>query len=360
MLGDFSGIDFSYFDTSTQFLTRDSEYLVKTENAAGEMQEFPIAYTFGVEPLQQYLVKFPGGRLQALPFAWDTRTSDDGGQRWYHLYPDEYIGPGDELHWTGRNFNWNFTCAECHSTNVTTGYDLASDSFDTHYDEISVGCESCHGPGSVHIAQAGAAHFDTSFGLPVNLDDRGSAVWSMNPETGIAERSLRVDRQQQPEACGRCHSRRSVIAPNYEYGKPLTDTHMPSLLREHMYFADGQIQEEVYVYGSFVQSRMYRAGVTCTDCHNPHSGELVTGPDPNSVCAQCHLPAKFATAEHRSNRDAGCVDCHMPARTYMGVDDRRDHSFRILATIDHYGAAIEAGRNGPANRLLSTAFQNTD
>lgn len=369
ILGDFSGIDFSYFETSTQFLTRSSEYLVRTENAEGEIQDFPIAFTFGVEPLQQYLVAVPGGRLQALPFAWDTRPSDKGGQRWFHLHPDEYIGPGDELHWTERNYNWNFTCAECHSTNVSMGYDLASDTFDTRYDEISVGCEACHGPGSVHIEQAGAAHFDVSYGLPVDLDDRGTAVWSMNPETGIAERSLRVDRQQQPESCGRCHSRRSVISPAYEYGKPLTDTHMPSLLRERMYFADGQIQDEVYVYGSFIQSRMYRAGVTCTDCHNPHSGELVTGANPNGVCAQCHLPAKFATADHRSNRDSGCVDCHMPARTYMGVDDRRDHSFRIVkpierarnaASIEHYGAAIEAGRNGPANGLLSTAFQNTD
>ncbi len=369
MLGDFSGIDFSYFDTNTQFLTRGSEYLVRTENAAGEIRDFPIAYTFGVEPMQQYLVKFPGGRLQTLPFAWDTRAGDDGGQRWFHLHPDEYIGPGDELHWTGPNYNWNFMCAECHSTNVTTAYDLASDTFDTQYDEISVGCEACHGPGSVHIAQAGAAHFDPSHGLPVDLDDLGTAVWSMNPETGIAERSLRIDRQQQPESCGRCHSRRSVIATDYEYGRPLTDTHMPSLLREHLYFADGQIQDEVYVYGSFLQSRMYRAGVTCTDCHNPHSGELVTGSDPNGVCALCHLPVKFGTAEHRSNRDADCVDCHMPARTYMGVDDRRDHSFRIVQPIDsatnatpgeHYGTAIQAGRNGPANRLLATAFQNTD
>ena len=360
ILGDFSGVDLGYFETSTTFLTRDSQYVVKTENAAGEIQEFPIAYTFGVEPLQQYLTKIPGGRLQALPFAWDTRSSDDGGQRWFHLHSDEYIEPGDELHWTGPNYNWNFMCAECHSTNVTLGYDLASDTFNTQYDEITVGCEACHGPGSQHMSQAGTGHFDLAFGLPVDLDDRGTAVWSMNPETGIAERSLRIDRQQQPESCGRCHSRRSVIAAVYEYGKPLTDTHMPSLLREHLYFADGQIQDEVYVYGSFIQSRMYRAGVTCTDCHNPHSGELVTGSDPNGVCAQCHLPAKFATAEHRSNVDAGCVDCHMPARTYMGVDDRRDHSFRILDPIDHYGAAIEAGRSGPANSVLSTAFQNAE
>ena len=185
----------------------------------------------------------------------------------------------------------------------------------------------------------------------------------MNADTGIAERSRPADRQQQPESCGRCHARRGVIAPVYEYGKPLSDTHMVSLLEEHLYHADGRIKDEVYVYGSFIQSRMYAAGVTCSDCHNPHSGQLKTGTEPNDVCAQCHLPAKFATAEH-GGRDAGnCVDCHMQATTYMGVDDRRDHSFRLPDTTSdpsHYGAAIAAGRAGAANDLLLRSLANPE
>lgn len=364
VLGDFSGEEFDYFETSTRFLIDGGEFLVRTENADGEQQDFTVTHTFGIEPLQQYLVEFPGGRLQALPFAWDTRRSDDGGQRWFHLYPDEHIAPGDPLHWTGPNFNWNFMCAECHSTDVKLGYDVDSQTFNTTYEEISVGCEACHGPGSSHVAQANTRVFDSSFGLPVSLDDQGTAAWIMNPDTGIAKRSELSKQQQQPESCGRCHSRRGVIAPIYEYGRPLTDTHMPSLLEEHLYFADGQIQDEVYVYGSFLQSRMYRAGVTCSDCHNPHSGQLITGPDPNSVCGQCHLPTRFATVEHgQSDSRAGlCVDCHMPVRTYMGVDDRRDHSFRIIGpdADAHYGAAIAAGRAGSANDVLVAAIANSD
>lgn len=332
VLGDFSDEEFDYFETSTRFLTARGKYLVRTENADGEQQDFTVTHTFGVEPLQQCLVEFPGGRLQALPFAWDSRASRDGGQRWFHLHPDEHIGPGDELHCTGRNFNWNYMCAECHSTNVKLGYDDDSHTFNTTYEEISVGCEACHGPGSSHVAQANTQAFDNSFGLPLSLDDRGNAAWIMSPDTGMAQRSEPPMQQQQPESCGRCHSRRSVIAPDYKYGRPLTDTHMPSLLEEHLYYPDGQIQDEVYVYGSFLQSRMYRAGVSCSDCHNPHSGRLVTGSDPNSVCGQCHLPTLFATVEHnRSDSRVGqCVDRHMPTRTYMGVDDRRDHSFRIM------------------------------
>jgi len=338
VLGDFADAEFDYFGEITRFLTDDDGFVVRTAGQDGSLQDFRVAYVFGVEPLQQYLVEFPGGRMQALPFAWDTRADTDGGQRWFHLYPDENIAPGDLLHWTGRQQNWNFMCAECHSTNLEMGYDAADDSFTTTYSEISVGCEACHGPGTVHVAQAQAGDFTSSRGLQVDLDDRGRATWIMNLQTGIAERSeLALNIPQQPESCGQCHSRRASLAEQYEFGKPLADTHMPSLLDQSLYHADGQIQGEVYVYGSFLQSRMYQAGVTCSDCHNPHSLDLKTGSDPhtgsdpNSVCTQCHLPAKFDVVEHHGHTGStvGCIDCHMPSTTYMGVDDRRDHGFRV-------------------------------
>ena len=332
VLGDFDDASFDYFGTSTQFFTRDDGFYVRTADASGEDREFRIAYAFGVEPLQQYLIEFPGGRLQTLAFTWDTRPEPEGGQRWFHQYPDEYIAPDDVLHWTGIQQNWNYMCAECHSTNLEMGFDAASDSFNTTYSEISVGCEGCHGPASKHVELVNADPANGEKGFEVNLDDHGTTSWIMNPETGIAKRSeARMQPQQQPEACGRCHSRRGIMTPEYEYGEPLAHTHMLALLDENLYFADGQILDEVYVYGSFVQSKMYQAGVTCTDCHNPHSAELIGGADPNEVCSQCHLQTKFAAAEHAGHvpEQAGCVDCHMTSRTYMVVDDRRDHSFRI-------------------------------
>jgi len=332
VLGDFSDTSFEYFGRTSRFLKRDGEYIVATAGEDGKTAEFPVTYTFGVEPLQQYLVELTGGRLQALPFAWDTRPEEQGGQRWFHLYVHEEIAPGDPLYWTGREQNWNYMCAECHSTQVELGYDAASDSFDTTWREIDVGCEACHGPGSAHVGQAKREAFDADHGLLVDLDDADGAGWRMNRETGIAERTTpMLGLPRQPEACGRCHSRRGVIAPEYEFGKRLADTHLPALLDDPLYFADGQIRDEVYVYGSFLQSRMYRAGVTCSNCHDSHSLELVTGSDPNAVCAQCHLPATFATAGHQRHAPGtvGCVDCHMTERTYMAVDGRRDHSFRV-------------------------------
>lgn len=332
VLGEFDGREVGYFRETAGFFRRDDDYVVRTLDAEGQPAEYPVRYTFGVEPIQQYLVEFPGGRLQALPWLWDSRPAEAGGQRWVHLYPDEYIAPGHDLHWTGRRQNWNFMCAECHSTNVVQAYDTRTDTFATTYDEISVGCEACHGPGEAHLSEVAFGERTARLGLTVDLDDRGRAYWAMNPDTGIAERSeplLAVTKQ--PEACGQCHARRATLDEPYRHGSPLADTHRVALLDEGLYFPDGQIRDEVFVYGSFVQSRMYSAGVTCTDCHNPHSGRLVTGPDPNAVCAQCHSPAVFATTDHLGHEtdDAGCVDCHMMSRTYMVVDDRRDHSFRV-------------------------------
>jgi len=330
VLGDFADAEFEYFDTASRFLRDGDQFVVRTQDNAGVLTDYEISYTYGVTPLQQYLVEFPNGHLQPLPFAWDTRAAEEGGQRWFHLYPDEYIGPGDELFWTGRQQNWNFMCAECHSTNVELNYDLASNRYATTWSEINVGCEACHGPGSLHVAAAEVGKGES--GLPVDLDDRGGAVWQMNLATGIAERSrLAMRAPQQPESCGRCHARRGVISAEYEYGKPLAHTHRPALLTEPLYFGDGQIRDEVYVYGSFLQSRMYQAGVTCSDCHNPHSLQLQTGPDPDLVCAQCHLPERFAATDHHGHEatQVQCVDCHMPTQVYMGVDARRDHSLRI-------------------------------
>jgi len=363
VLGDFSNTVFEYFEMRTTFFKKDGKFFVRSDDQHEQQRAFEVTHTFGIEPLQQYLVAFPSGRKQALPFAWDTRPPESGGQRWYHLYPNEYIAPDDPLHWTGRYFNWNYMCAECHSTDVDLGYDINTDSFRTTFSEVSVGCEACHGPGTPHIAQAQTGSFSPDYGLSVNLDDKNNASWTMNADTGMAERSTPVALQQQPESCGRCHSRRSTLTQAYEYGKPLSDTHMPSLLEENLYHADGRILDEVYVYGSFIQSKMYRAGVTCTDCHNPHSGNLVTGPEPSAVCFQCHLPARFATAEHSGSDSVICVDCHMLATTYMGVDDRRDHSFRIpgagLVT-SHYGNAIAAGRLGQSNNQLLKSLANPD
>jgi predicted CXXCH cytochrome family protein len=321
VLGDFADASFAQFGVTTRFFRRNDGFFVNTEGPDSALADFEVRYTFGVRPLQQYLIELPRGRLQALPIAWDTRRG-----RWFSLYPGERIGPGDPLHWTGPYLNWNAQCAACHSTALRKNYDFETDAYATRWAELSVGCQACHGTGAAHVAWAGrqtmASRRDRDPGFPVKLRDS-------NNRTEV-------------ETCAPCHSRRQQIADAPEPGQPFLDDFIPSRLEEGLYFPDGQILDEVYVYGSFTQSKMYAAGVRCTDCHDPHSLRLVA--EGNALCTRCHgetpdprfpmlKAGRYDSPEHHFHAPgtpgAMCVDCHMPTRTYMVVDPRRDHGFKV-------------------------------
>jgi tetratricopeptide (TPR) repeat protein len=352
VLGDFDNAEFSYNGVSSRFFKKGGEFFVNTDGADGSLQDFQIRYTFGVTPLQQYLVAFPDGRVQALSIAWDSRSKAAGGQRWYHLYPDEAIDYRDELHWTGPQQNWNFMCADCHSTNLKKAYSATRGSFQTTWSEINVGCEACHGPGQMHVAWSGldedGKSRDTGMGLAIRFNERRGISWPMQPGQGTSSRSEPNRLRTEINACARCHSRRSSIRAGAEASGIFLDHHRPVLLTEGLYHPDGQILDEVYVWGSFAQSKMYSGGVSCSDCHDPHSQRLKAGGD--AVCAQCHAPEKFGSTRHHhhpaGSAGTGCLDCHMPQTTYMGVDARRDHSMRIPRP-DH---SLEFGTPNACNR----------
>ena len=335
VLGDFTNTTFNYAGITSTFYKKNEKFMVSTDGPDGKLHDYEIRYTFGVSPLQQYLIELDNGRLQALLIAWDTREESVGGQRWFHLYPDDEINYSDELHWTGPSFNWNGMCAECHSTNLRKNYDAATNAFESTWSEIDVSCEACHGPASNHLKWAnketGWQAFEQARGLKVLFDERKGVLWKPNQETGTAERSSPRQSEKEIEVCAQCHSRRSALSNDYLPGKPFADHYRLRLLDEGMYFADGQIADEVYVHGSFLQSRMYHAGVTCSDCHQPHSLEIRQ--QGNGVCLQCHAADRFDNDKHHFHKSgspaAQCVACHMPTRTYMVVDPRRDHSLRI-------------------------------
>ena len=325
VLGDFDDSHFTHQGNTTRFFQQGGQFLVNTEGADGKVRDFEVKYTFGVEPLQQYLVEFPDGRLQALTVAWDSRPEAAGGQRWFHLLPDEQTPPGDPLHWTGRMHNWNVRCAECHSTNLQKNFDPVTDTYNTTWSELNVSCQACHGPGEAHVKWAGQGEVSSP------VENRGLVVdYNSNNAQGLVD------------SCARCHSRRHRVSPDDAHGRPLLDDFVPSTLQAGLYHPDGQILDEVYVYGSFLQSKMYNSGVACSDCHDAHSARLkATG---NSLCLQCHTtspPERFPGLQAKNydspghhfhaqdSEGAQCVNCHMPAKTYMVVDPRRDHSFRI-------------------------------
>ncbi|MFG1204224.1 tetratricopeptide repeat protein [Xanthobacter aminoxidans] len=333
VLGNFDDARVTHKGNSARFFRDGSRFMVETEGVDGKTAAFEITDTFGVHPLQQYLVTFPDGRRQALPFAYDTRTAGEGGQRWFHLYPDQMIAPADVLHWTGMQQNWNFMCAECHSTALRKNYDPAANRFDTRFSEISVGCEACHGPARGHVDWAkGPRDRDIpNKGFASIAALRPPADWTIDPATGSPAHGVSRPAGDGVETCARCHARRSLISEDWRPGQPLTQTHLPTFLAEGLFEADGTMQDEVFNDHSFKQSLMYARGVTCGDCHEPHSAAL-RAPG-SAVCAQCHLPDKFASEAHTGHapgpKAPDCISCHMPARTYMVVDKRHDHSFRI-------------------------------
>lgn len=316
------------FGITTRFFKKDGKFFAETDNADGELETFEVQYVFGVRPLQQFLVETERGRLQCLPVAWDTEN-----ERWYHLYPKEQILHDDPLHWTGPLQNWNYMCADCHSTNLKKNYDLATDTYHTTWSEIDVSCETCHGPGSLHVelAEANSLFWDRRHGMGL-------------PGLKDAEASMVI------ESCAPCHSRRRIVKEGPKPPEaPFLDYYRPEMIDNHFYYADGQILDEDYVYTSFKQARMYHEQVRCTDCHDAHSIKVKF--DDNRLCTQCHVEAQYDTVTHHHHPDSSqpgtlCVECHMPETTYMVVDPRRDHSIRVPRPDLTLSAGIPNACNG--------------
>ncbi len=325
VVADFSGTQFTHPEMTASFHLKDGQYTIETEGPDGALIEYPVAGVAGIAPLQQYLLETAPGQLQAFDVAWD-----DLQKQWYHLYPDQDLPVGNGLHWTGPYKNWNARCAECHATGFKKNYDSATRSYASVQAEIGVGCEACHGPGEAH----------RDWALANGSYDRSK--WPAISETGFTM-EFGVSAEADIQQCAGCHSRREPYADgNPLPGTAFHDAYRLAKLRPGLYHPDGQILDEVYVYGSFLQSKMYEKGVSCTNCHNAHTGEqLIAG---NGVCTQCHSPvgnpdfpslplAEFDDPSHHFHPEgsdgAQCKNCHMIEREYMVIDGRRDHSFRV-------------------------------
>lgn len=322
VLGDFSMQHYSR-GVSTGFRRDGDTFWFKSEDENGQRAEFKVAYTFGLEPLQQYLLELPGGRLQAHDTAWDVEK-----QQWFHLSPKQQTDSTDLLHWSGSQQNANAMCIECHTSAFQRGFDAEWQRFDSRWRALGVGCQSCHGPASNHLQL---------------VQDERQALGNHGFTLDLRSAS----NQAEVETCARCHSRRSVLGGSPSPSGQLYDDYHPAGLSAQLYQVDGKIKDEVFEYGSFVQSRMYGAGVRCSDCHEPHSAELrLSG---NGVCIQCHNPQAqprragiqtsgligkdYDSPQHHQHVagsvGAQCSSCHMPGKLYMQVDYRHDHSFSV-------------------------------
>lgn len=307
--GDFNDVTFSSNGVTSRFFRKDGKFFANTQGDDGKNHDYEIKYTFGFRPLQQYLVEFPGGRMQTLRECWNVNE-----KKWFHQYPDQTIDHRDWLHWTRHAQNWNAMCANCHSTNLQTNYDAPSDTFHTTWSILNVSCEACHGPGSKHVAYISSSDYGKKEKVA------GSYLVFHSNQTS----------EEQLVTCAPCHSRRMVLDENPFRSLQLLDHYIPDVPHTPMYYADGQIHDEDYEFSSFTQSRMYMHNVKCSNCHNPHSGKLLLVG--NALCLQCHVKSLDSPGHtfHAANTEGSqCINCHMPTKNYMGIDVRRDHSMRV-------------------------------
>ena len=323
VLGNFNNVKFEHYSQKARFYIEDNTFFMEL-NHEGKSSIYEIVYTFGHYPLQQYLIKTDKGKYQVLPFAWDSRAKKEGGQKWFVIYEDEDIKQQDRLHWKQPLQNWNGMCADCHSDGLKRNFTIEKSSFDTSFDNINVGCLSCHGKMNNHTKNKS---------IVKNTRTQPKVINSWLRKVGKKTARWQGEKRDNSfmDTCFACHSLRSPITDGIDPKHAFLDQFTPSFIAPPLYYADGQIKEEVYVYGSFLQSKMYKAGVNCIDCHDQHTMKIKA--QNNGLCLQCHSAEVFNKYTH-FNHKAGsegskCVNCHMPTNRYMGVDDRRDHSFKI-------------------------------
>ena len=258
----------------------------------------------GIDPLVQYLVPFPGGRLQVVDMAHDPRSNE-----WFNVFGDEDRQSHEWGFWKNRGNNWNSQCAFCHMTGFRKNYDIKTDSYASTWDAMGISCAQCHGPMTGHLAA---------------------------PDEPV-EAEKKTPRQIM-DNCASCHSRRTELTGNFQPGD-IFDDHFALLFahRPDDYYPDGQVLEENFTYGSFMMSRMAHKGITCLDCHNPHSADLTIPVQNNLLCLSCHQAPGQREAilidpdvhghHAQGSRGSACIECHMPITVYMQRDPRRDHSF---------------------------------
>ena len=282
-----------------------------SETHSGQPGEhYTAEFALGYSPLLQYIVPVGGGRYQAAELAFDPRKKE-----WFDVFGDEQRQPGEWGHWRGRGMNWNSMCAACHLTDFRKNYDAATDTYASTWREHGVGCAQCHDDLSPDHATGKRPPAHGSFPRPP------------------------VERALAQQTCAPCHARNEFLTGEIKPGVLYADHFRLTLpVEPGTFFPDGQMRDEDFNYTSFLTSRMGgKAGVTCLDCHDPHSGKTRLPADNNQLCMQCHAapgplnpPVIDPTAHSHHKADSAgnrCVSCHMPTTTFMQRDPRHDHGF---------------------------------
>ncbi len=281
------------------------------DTATGKI--YTVAGVIGRKPLVQYLLKWSDGGLQTPSAAWDVQRKE-----WFDVFRDDALQQergaavrkhGEWGHWTGRGMNWNSQCAWCHMSGFRKNYQVETDTFRSTWKEPGITCIQCHKASDTPDAEDGCL---------------------------VARADRQLTDAQHDDNCASCHARREELTGDFSIGEAF-DSHFRLELPKvpGVFHPNGLQLEEDYCETSFRLHRMGRTGVTCYDCHDPHSGKLVLPAENDELCLQCHgnnqvingvLAPQVSHNKLCGGKAMPCIECHMPKMTYMGRDARRDHA----------------------------------
>jgi predicted CXXCH cytochrome family protein len=292
-------------------------------------QSYPADFVLGYRPLRQYIVPLGGGRYQAAELAFDPAKKE-----WFNVFADERRQPGEWGHWRGRGMNWNSMCAHCHFTDFNKNYDVARDTYSSTWLEHGVGCMQCHAEIPATCSKGGA-------GSPSRPDLKSAPHAKARPgrlgEPAPPSEIAKLKRAQ--ETCAPCHARNELLTGKLQPGGAFHDYQRLTLpVEANVFYPDGQVRDEDFNYTSLLTSRMGgKAGVTCMDCHDPHSTRTLLPATDNALCMRCHATPgpnnapvidPLAHSHHKAGSVGNqCISCHMPTTTYMQRAPRHDHGF---------------------------------
>ena len=319
--GDFESDTVHTYDGQTYHMVRRGDrYIIRAPTRDGRVADFPVLYTLGARQHETYLTRFPDGRIQVLPVYWDLIE-----KRWYDaaegtLEFGRAFTPNDYLFWANQGRTWNDRCFDCHASQVRKNYDIEKNEYNTALGDLSINCETCHGPGKTHVTFWREALNDP------NLAGRG--------ETSLI-RATSLSPSKQVEICAQCHATKTILRSGYKPGDPFLDFYEINLIDDaDSFWPDGLVRKLAYPYLQFAGSQCFqKADLTCTGCHANHGSdrpvELTADPAGGALCARCHPDVMADIPAHTFHRPAGkgsdCKACHMPEMflNYLTVTDHR-------------------------------------
>jgi predicted CXXCH cytochrome family protein len=310
--------------TTYLFEIRNNQYYITEPDLLEKPLEHRVEYTLGERRFQHYLTTLEDGRILVLPPTWDIER-----KQWTLDLtignPEE--GSGDPIQ------VWNKSCYSCHVSQSQKNFDLEKLRYQTTWRDLGINCESCHGPGSEHIARAtGVKTLDAGTRAKIK-----EAI--VNP--------ARLNGASSSTICAGCHSLRDIYADNfkaganyYDYFTPVMEYRLPAST-DSAYWPDGRPRQLANEALGLWQSLCFlKGGATCVTCHTrPHASDVERDarlrPGNNALCTGCHTKFAANTSAHTHHEAKGagsfCVECHMPA-TVVSLNTRmRDHAMSIPA-----------------------------